>query len=610
MKPKLLESLVQHRPRGSISRQTVLSAARRYLVALLIVGVASAIRQLFFGDLGRGIPYLTYYPAVMLAALYGGLVAGLLSTAASGLLSFFWVQQGSVSSAETLAIVVFGVSCTMISLITEAMRRANRRAGEARRQAEAANRAKSVFLANMSHELRTPLNAILGFSKLMRNDISSTPEQSRTLEIISRSGEHLLGLINSVLEMAKIEAGRVGLEEAVFDAHAMMRDLAAMMRGRAEAKGLQVTLEMAQDFPRGVLADEGKLRQVVLNLLGNAVKFTSHGGVTLRLATKPTGESDRVTLVFEVEDTGGGIGEEDQERIFEPFVQLGGRSDQEGTGLGLSIARQFVVLMGGTLGVESELGKGSVFRVEVPVELPDVAALTAARVKDAGLARLAPGQPEYRVLIVEDNDENWQLLQDLLQRAGFEVRVAKNGAEGVAAFESWRPHLIWMDWRMPVMDGLEATRRIRAMKGGGDVKIVALSASVAPEEQEQLMAAGADYFAPKPIHFDAIYDCLARQLGVRFGYDEAAVPAAMVSPADLDREALQALPSPLRTELEQALASLEAAQIEEVVRRVSLCDSALAAALAGRAERLEYSAMLRAVRACDGTTDQESKVRP
>jgi CheY-like chemotaxis protein len=167
-----------------------------------------------------------------------------------------------------------------------------------------------------------------------------------------------------------------------------------------------------------------------------------------------------------------------------------------------------------------------------------------------------------------------------------------------------------MDWRMPVMDGLEATRRIRAMKGGGDVKIVALSASVAPEEQEQLMAAGADYFAPKPIHFDAIYDCLARQLGVRFGYDEAAVPAAMVSPADLDREALQALPSPLRTELEQALASLEAAQIEEVVRRVSLCDSALAAALAGRAERLEYSAMLRAVRACDGTTDQESKVRP
>jgi signal transduction histidine kinase/DNA-binding response OmpR family regulator len=594
----------------SPTQKTILSALRRYLLALIIIALASALREAFFGSLGRGIPYLTYYPAVMLAALFGGLVAGLLSTVAAALLTFFWIQQGFVSSVEGLATVVFVLSCTMISLITGAMRRANRRAKEARQQAEAANRAKSVFLANMSHDLRTPLNAILGFSNLMRNDVSLSAEQRRTSDIVNRSGEHLLGLINGVLDMAKIEAGRVALEEKVFDARAMMRDLADMMRGRAEAKGLQLVLEISEGFPVAVLADEGKLRQVVVNLLGNAVKFTSQGGVTLRLASGSTAESDRLELIIEIEDSGEGIEKEDRERIFEPFVQLGNTSSQEGTGLGLAITRQFVELMGGSVHVESAPVRGSVFRVEVPVKVSGVSEMAAARVREMGLARLAPGQVEYRVLIVEDHEENWLLLRELLEQAGFQVRVAQNGAEGVATFQSWRPQFIWMDWRMPVMDGLEATRRIRSMDGGCDVKIVALSASVATEDRDELMAAGADDFVAKPIHFDDIYDCLTRQLGVRLTFDESATPQAADPSADLDPKALAALPSSLRAELEEALVSLEGGRIEETVRRVSLQDPELAAALAGRAERLEYSSILLAVRACTHIADQEPDAQP
>ena len=265
----------------------------------------------------------------------------------------------------------------------------------AQEKAEAANRAKSVFLANMSHELRTPLNAILGFSNLMRNDASVSAEQRQTLDIINRSGEHLLGLINNVLDMAKIEAGRTAVENTVFDLHAMMRDIADLMRQRAEAKGLTLTLEMAEGLPRVIVADEGKLRQVVLNLVGNAVKFTSQGGVTLRLASRPLGESHRVTLVIEVEDSGDGIAAEDQQRIFEPFVQLGHKSDQKGTGLGLTITRQFVELMGGVIRVESAPGKGSKFRVEVPVE-PVGSCRDRVR-RGQGNARGTPGAGPARI---------------------------------------------------------------------------------------------------------------------------------------------------------------------------------------------------------------------
>jgi len=481
------------------------------------------------------------------------------------------------------------------------MRRARKRAQTAQKQAEEANRAKSAFLASMSHELRTPLNAILGFSRLMRQDAAVSPQHHQTFEIINRSGEHLLDLINCVLDMAKIESGRAALEPTAFDPRALMRDTAELMRQRAEAKELSLSLELVEPLPPAIVADKTKLRQVVLNLLGNAVKFTRQGCIILRLAAPPAKESGHVTLCIEVADTGVGIAAQDKPHIFEPFVQLGRKSDQKGTGLGLAITRQFVELMGGEIEVESAPGRGSTFRVELPV---DTAAAATPTAKDLRPVRLAPDQPEYRVLIVEDNEENWRLLSQLLTNAGFAVRVAENGAKGVEAFQSWQPHFIWMDWRMPVMDGDVATRRIRELPGGRDVKISALSASVFKEDRERVLAAGADDFVGKPIQFEQIFACLARHLGARFTETDAPETSRTV---ELDGASLAALSLDLRQELAKALVSLDAERITKVVHRIAAVNPGLGGALEDKARRFQYTAIQRALR--DAAT-QTMECRP
>ena len=463
----------------------------------------------------------------------------------------------------------------------------------ARDAAEAANKAKSVFLANMSHELRTPLNAILGFSSLMRGEPDVAAGQRESLDIINRSGEHLLTLINDVLEMAKIEVGRVQLEIAPFDLGGMVRDVVDMMRLKAQQKGLRLLLDQSSTFPRYIKGDAARLRQVLVNLTGNAVKFTTEGGVTIRLGVR---QNARQHLVIEVEDTGPGIEPEDQARLFQPFVQLAESQMQKGTGLGLAISRQFVELMGGSIGVESTPGKGSIFRIDLPVELADDSAINTqqAALPAAQIRGLAPGQPAYRILIAEDQLENQLLLTKLMAAIGLDTRLAENGQRCVEMFQEWHPHLIWMDRRMPVMDGMEATRRIRAMPDGQDVKIVAVTASVFGEQRQELFDAGMNDFVRKPYRFHEIYDSLALQLGVKYVYATTAAPAAEPAmSAVLTPEMMEVLPEAVRLRLREALECLDAGSIMEIIGEIAETDARLAGALSRLAENFDYLPILK-----------------
>jgi CheY-like chemotaxis protein len=470
--------------------------------------------------------------------------------------------------------------------------------------AEAANRAKTIFLANMSHELRTPLNAILGFSNLLREgDVSDW--QRNDLDIISRSGEHLLSLVDEVLDVAKIEAGRGVLEIAPYDLTSMVRDVMDMMGARAQMKGLALLHVESSELPRYVRADGSRLRQVLINLVGNAIKFTSTGSVTLRLDAGRADDEARFLLTVYVEDTGSGIAQEDQARIFEPFVQAGPASAKRGSGLGLAITRQLVELMGGTVGVESTPGKGSKFRVEVPVFVEEESEPAGALGDRRRITGLEPGQPEFRVLVCEDEPTSAAVLLRFLQSAGFQVRVAENGAKGVDLFQSWRPDFIWMDLRMPVMNGVEAAKRIRAIEGGGSVKIAAVSASAFAEERSEVLAAGMDDFVRKPFRSAEIFDCMARHLGVRYRRSEAQPYARRELPPPLGPAALEGLPEELRAELQDALAALDVERIAAAIRRVAERDFGLGATMSHYADRLEYTAIFRALENCQSAAAGE-----
>jgi signal transduction histidine kinase/ligand-binding sensor domain-containing protein/CheY-like chemotaxis protein len=465
-------------------------------------------------------------------------------------------------------------------------------AEQAKNTAEYANQAKTIFLANMSHELRTPLNAILGFSNLLRENHPVPEKERKDLDIINRSGEHLLTLINDVLDMAKIDAGRVVIENAPLDLRDLISGVMDLMRLRAGEKGLELSTVETAGFCQFIEADGEKLRQVLINLVGNAVKYTERGSVILQVGSEPAQGPQNCKLLIEVQDTGIGIASNEQARIFEPFVQAGKLSAQKGTGLGLAITKKFVELMGGTIQLESARGKGSLFRVEIPVRKAERSEMAASMVQRGRITGLKPGQPEYRMLIVEDQLENWLLLQRLLENVGFHVQVAEDGTGGIERFQTWLPHFVWMDWRLPGMDGLEVTRRIRELDGGRDVKIVILSAFAFTAYRNEAFAAGVDDFISKPFQAEEIFDCLARQLGVRYEYGETKTEETIGA---FGLDGLAALPEELRQELRKAVISLNIERITGVIAQISEQDTLLGHTLSQYSEKYAYSSILQAL---------------
>jgi PAS domain S-box-containing protein len=479
--------------------------------------------------------------------------------------------------------------------LEEMVRHRTEQLAEAKARAETANREKSRFLANMSHELRTPLNAVLGFSRLLKSGPDVTPRQQETLDIIVRSGEHLLNLINNVLDMAKIESGRMVLEESEVDLRRLLHEIQSLMGVGAVEKGLRFALECDPDLPRFVALDAGKLRQVLLNLVGNAIKYTESGGVKLRARLTNIRGSEKAEVRFEVEDSGPGMSRGDCKRIFFPFVQVGDQAPaQTGTGLGLAISKQYVELMRGQIGVASEPGKGSVFYFVLPMRvLPSVA--EPEEPQHGRILGLAEGQPSYRLLIVEDQPENRLLLRRLLDPLGFELREAANGQEAVTLFAESRPDLIWMDIRMPVMDGMEAVRRIRATQAGAATKIIALTAHALEEERRTIMAAGCDDLVRKPFREQEIFDALARHLRLKFMYEQASPQEGTpeISGLALRPEQLDALPADLLQDLRQAVVELDTARTRALIELVTERDASLGRALNTLATQLDYQRLLK-----------------
>ncbi len=519
-----------------------------------------------------------------------------------------WLRDSGMVLHETneAPTEMFGV-CQDVTDIVEARRELE----AARNAAEAANRLKSEFLANMSHEIRTPMNAILGYAQLMRRDASLPEPVLARVETINRAGEHLLTIINDILEMSKIEAGRITLNRGAFDLSEFLRGMVELYSVRAKSKGLSLSLSLGEGLPRLVSTDEGKLRQALGNLVANAVKFTERGSVDITAQCAPapgeTGPGAReMLLTFVVRDTGPGIGPDELANLFRPFVQASAGHRLGGTGLGLAISRQYARLLGGDITVQSEPGIGSVFTLTARVGPASEYALPPAASR-ARVERLSSAQPPVSVLIADDNPQNREMLGALLTPLGFQVRFARDGAEAVELFTTWRPRAVLMDMRMPVMDGYEACRRIKALAGSGQAYILAITASAFEEDKAAVFAAGADDFLRKPVGLDELLALLGQRLGLDYVYrptSPVAKPAGPVRLGEADaaelRASLARLPVEIIRELSGAARAADYERLLELCERVAQQDAFAAEVLGGLVLAFDYDGVLKHLGGVEG----------
>lgn len=458
---------------------------------------------------------------------------------------------------------------------------------EMHRQLEEAGKAKSRFLANMSHEIRTPMNAILGYAQLLQRESGLTEQQRSHVETINRSGEHLLALIDDVLDMARIESGQMKASMRETDFLRMLVDVERMFRLRTVSANLEFVVENS-GVPLFVLTDAAKVRQVLINLLGNACKFTDQGRIVMRASTLAIREGV-ARIRIEVEDTGMGFAMEDIETIFGVFKRTLEGESRSGTGLGLTVSRQFARLLGGELTATSEVGRGSLFIFEF---LADVIETHEVRVS-RHVVSLAESPRGRRILIVDDNMENRDVLGRMLKSVGFYVREAVGGKEALAALAIEAPDLMLLDLRMPEVDGFDVLIRMRELEGGRDVPVIVISASVLDDEQDAAISAGAKGFLRKPVHEDLLFEKIRLVLGTEYLYAGDRLLEEAADDKKLVIAALNSLPQALRRRLREAALGSDMLALDEILVEVEKREPEVSEGLRVYADSFDYDGLLK-----------------